>query len=174
MTFPFLYISPISQRIRFPLNWLSLLDNAILDVRTQSEWDAGHIVNATLALNLANFGSENHEGAVPSDLSGCEYCTIVIYCRTGRRAGDAIQVLMDNGFEGKLYNGQGTSQWSSAGYELVTEDSVVPNCSTGAEQCILESESNDDPSSAKSSHKGILYILTVLGVLIINSGVVPA
>ena len=74
---------------------------------------------------------------------------------------------MDNGFKGKFYNGQGTSQWSAAGYELVTEDSVVPKCLTGEEQCILESESKDDPSSARSSHRGIGYNLAVLlGVLI--------
>lgn len=58
-----------------------LLDNLILDVRTQDEWDFGHIENATLALNLGSFGNEGHVGASPSDFSGCKSCTIVIYCR---------------------------------------------------------------------------------------------
>jgi rhodanese-related sulfurtransferase len=48
------------------------LFSVIVDVRTQSEWNAGHIENATLVENLASTGS-------PELLLGCENCNIVVY-----------------------------------------------------------------------------------------------
>ena len=42
----------------------------------------------------------------------------------------ALDNLIAAGFNGTLYNGKGTSQWTSAGYPLVTTDSVVPPCTT--------------------------------------------
>jgi hypothetical protein len=51
----------------------------------------------------------------------------------------AIQVLLENGFVGRIYNGQGVSQWLTAGYDLVnvstsvefpclTDDEVAKEC----------------------------------------------
>ncbi|CAJ1961509.1 unnamed protein product [Cylindrotheca closterium] len=102
--------------------------DAIIDVRSQSEWDAGHIEGATLALNLAAYPSDEVETASPTDFAGCETCTIVIYCRSGARASVALQNMMAAGFNGTLYNGQGTNQWEDAGYSLINGDSVVPPC----------------------------------------------
>jgi len=104
--------------------------DVILDVRGEDEWDIGHIEGATLALNLASFPSTTIETASPSDFAGCESCTIVVYCRSGARATVALQNLIAAGFNGTLYNGQGTSQWENAGYTLVNDDSVVPLCSS--------------------------------------------
>jgi hypothetical protein len=47
------------------------LFSVIVDVRTQSEWNAGHIENATLVENLASTGS-------PELLLGCQKCTLVV------------------------------------------------------------------------------------------------
>lgn len=41
----------------------------------------GHIEGATFAENLSTFGTIAHEGAAPADFSGCEFCTIAVYCR---------------------------------------------------------------------------------------------
>mmetsp|Transcript_40314 Transcript_40314/g.97359 ORF Transcript_40314/g.97359 Transcript_40314/m.97359 type:complete len:652 (+) Transcript_40314:201-2156(+) len=110
--------------------------DVILDVRSETEWNAGHIEGATLAESLAAYGNMGHTGATPSDLAGCEFCNIAVYCRSGARARSAIQVLLNNGFQGEIYNGQGTSQWTNAGYPLVTGDSVVPPCTTsGQDSC---------------------------------------
>ena len=68
----------------------------------------------------------------------CSHNTVVSPFKkgTGSRATSAIQVLLNSGFQGKLYNGQGTSQWTNAGYPLVTGDSVVPPCTTsGQDSC---------------------------------------
>eukprot|EP00980_Cylindrotheca_fusiformis_P024129 scaffold11561_cov151-Cylindrotheca_fusiformis.AAC.2 len=55
--------------------------DVILDVRTQNEWDTlGHIEGATFAENLGSFGSSS-SGASPADFDGCEFCSIVVYCR---------------------------------------------------------------------------------------------
>lgn len=41
---------------------------------------------------------------------------IIIYCRTGRRTGLAAQLLIDNGFQGKLYNMKdGITEWKAEG-----------------------------------------------------------
>lgn len=37
--------------------------------------------------------------------------------------------MLANGFNGTVFNGRGTSQWVSAGYDLVNDDSVDAKCS---------------------------------------------
>lgn len=119
--------------------------NVIVDVRRRGdEWELGHIPEATLVENLALFspGSTTNRGT-PSDLAGCEFCDIIVYCRSGARAGQAISILQENGFEGRLYNGLGVSQWTGDpyNYELVNTVSVVPPCTfnqTVSDQCYNE------------------------------------
>ena len=41
---------------------------------------------------------------------------IIIYCRTGRRTGIAAQILIDNGFQGTIYNMvDGITEWKAIG-----------------------------------------------------------
>ena len=50
------------------------LCDVLVDVRSTSEWEAGHIEGATLVENLASFGSgSSAESGSPADLAGCEY-----------------------------------------------------------------------------------------------------
>lgn len=191
------YIKPLSRNNKNANLRSPVTDSAIVDVRTQSEWDSGHIEGATLVENLATFGSSSHQGGSPLDLAGCESCSIVVYCRkkkkkscvlmykerialihlslsfclcfsvfvcprffciaqkllkgSGARASDAIQVLIANGFTGKLFNGQGTSQWTGAGYDLVQSPSVVPPCTDSSGNCYMPSEvPSEMPSEAPS------------------------
>jgi len=119
--------------------------NAVIDVRSSPEWEEGHIENATFVENLASFGTGMDEVSAPSDLAGCENCSIVAYCGSGARAQIALENLLDAGFQGRLYNGQGVSQWTAAGLPLVTDvDSVTPPCTvnaTASEQCQCRLES---------------------------------
>jgi rhodanese-related sulfurtransferase len=104
--------------------------NVVVDARTQEEWDAGHILGATLVISLDSDITQAQE------LKGCEYCEIIVYCRTGNRASKAIKKLKAAGFKGTLYNGQGVSQWQEAGYGLVTNvPSVVAPCITDDDVC---------------------------------------
>lgn len=83
----------------------NLLD-VIVDVRTRGEWEQGRIPGATFLERLNRF-NQSDQVATPSDLAGCEFCDIGVYCQSGNRAGTAIQILMANGFKGHLYNGLG-------------------------------------------------------------------
>ncbi|GAX14731.1 hypothetical protein FisN_11Hh274 [Fistulifera solaris] len=130
----------------------------IVDVRSQAEFDAGHIEGATLLENLFYFGMGSLESASPADLEGCELCHIAVYDRSGGRTINAIEILEEAGFM-NLYNGQGTSQWTSAGYSLVTDVSVVPPCTTdpaAQEQCSALEEAPttsptvNDPTAIRS------------------------
>ena len=66
-------------------------DAIILDVRTQEEFDHGHIRDAVL-LPLDEL--REHVG----DVIPGKYQTILVYCRTGRRSSEASHILIDMGF----------------------------------------------------------------------------
>ena len=118
--------------------------DVIVDVRTQSEYTTGHINGSTLVESLASFNTTD-QISTPQALHGCEYCDIVVYCRSGSRAATAIQHLIDAGYQGQLYNGLGVSQWTEAGYPLRIDDvSIVPTCTTNttvSEQCEINHRS---------------------------------
>lgn len=113
--------------------------DVIVDVRRrEDEFNLGHVPGATLVESLASFVAGSTSTGRPSDLAGCEYCDIIVYCRSGARASVAIGILRENGFKGRLWNGQGTMQWENAGYDLVTTDSFTPPCTvnqTASEEC---------------------------------------
>jgi rhodanese-related sulfurtransferase len=102
----------------------------ILDVRTQSEYDAGHIQNATL-IPISELGGRLGELDKNKE--------ILVYCASGDRSATASQTLVDNGFS-KVYNMLGgITAWKNAGYwiEIVhngdliidgTQTFVIENC----------------------------------------------
>jgi phage shock protein E len=85
----------------------------IIDVRTQQEFDAGHVANAIL---------------IPYDqmeqrwqeLERYRNQPVVLYCRSGRRSGIALEVLKARGFT-QLENGGGLNDMTARGYQ-VTQD----------------------------------------------------
>tara|TARA_B100000768_G_scaffold123529_1_gene114315 strand:+ start:356 stop:673 length:318 start_codon:yes stop_codon:yes gene_type:complete len=69
---------------------LSASDVLVIDVRTQGEWDSGHLENAQHIewqniLKLAETTSKDQE--------------IYLYCRSGNRSGKATKMLKENGFK---------------------------------------------------------------------------
>lgn len=81
----------------------------LLDVRTQEEYDEGHISGSTL-IPVEVIGSRLDE--LPEDMK------ILVYCRSGIRSAQASQVLVDNGFE-QVYNMKGgINEWMNSGYEV--------------------------------------------------------
>ena len=88
-------------------------DLLILDVRTQGEYDAEHICNATL-IPLDELQSRLNE------LYPYNNTEIIVYCQSGFRSANASQILDINGFM-KVYNIEGgISAWKSAGYDVCT------------------------------------------------------
>lgn len=81
----------------------------ILDVRTQEEYDAGHIKGSTLIpLQVL----DKRLGEIPKDRK------ILVYCRTGHRSTQASEILVNNGFA-QVYNMKGgIVEWINAGYEV--------------------------------------------------------
>lgn len=85
----------------------------IVDVRTQQEYDAGHIKGALL---------------IPYDqmeqrwqeLQQYQNQPVLLYCRSGRRSGLALEVLKGKGFT-QLENGGGMDAMAAKGYQVVKE-----------------------------------------------------
>ena len=85
------------------------VDHLLLDVRTRSEFDSGHIEGA-VNIPLQELASRSNE--LPQDQP------IVIYCRSGNRSAQAARLLDGQEFSG-LYDMGGTIHWTAAGYPLV-------------------------------------------------------
>ncbi len=82
----------------------------ILDVRSDEEWEGGHIEGAR----------HIYVGHVKDNLDIIpKHCHVVVYCGSGRRSNIAASVLKMNGYN-KIFNVLGSmSAWKSAGYEVV-------------------------------------------------------
>jgi phage shock protein E len=81
--------------------------SAVIDVRTLEEWNMGHLDNAIFAsVEAPNFRDEIQK----LDKSASYY----IYCRTGNRAGQAIEIMKTLGFTGTLTNGGSLESASQA------------------------------------------------------------
>jgi len=64
---------------------------------------------------------------------------------SGGRAAAALEILIDAGFTGTLYNGQGVSQWQAAGNSLVNTDSVVPPCTKSDIGTCVSAATTEEP-----------------------------
>ncbi|MDF2906392.1 MAG: Phage shock protein precursor [Herbinix sp.] len=81
----------------------------ILDVRTQEEYDEGHISGAIL---IPNDEIELKAEEILTDKNA----TILVYCRSGRRSALASQTLSELGYL-SIYDFGGILDWP---YEIVT------------------------------------------------------
>lgn len=75
----------------------------VVDVRTQEEYDEGHIPEAVCIPN------ETIEKEPPEELGDYEQI-LFIYCRTGRRSREAAQKLADMGYA-QVYEMGGINTW---------------------------------------------------------------
>lgn len=71
---------------------------AVIDVRTVEEWNSGHLDGAVL-IGIADADFRDQLSTL--DMGEDYY----IYCRSGNRAGQAIDIMRDMGFTGELVNG---------------------------------------------------------------------
>lgn len=90
----------------------------VLDVRTQEEYNSGHISNALL-IPVSELESRLHELS-PSD-------HILVYCRSGHRSEEAAHILVASDFI-HVYNLEGgILQWQAQGFP-VTRETKCPTC----------------------------------------------
>jgi rhodanese-related sulfurtransferase len=71
---------------------------SVIDVRTVEEWNSGHLEGAVL-IEIADADFRQELSAL--DPAADYY----IYCRSGNRAGQAINIMKEMGFTGELVNG---------------------------------------------------------------------
>ncbi len=85
----------------------------ILDVRTPSEFAAGHLANAlNIDVEASDFGSKI------SSLDKAK--TYAIYCRSGNRSAVALKSMKSAGFTDVHHLVGGIGAWQRAGYKIVT------------------------------------------------------
>ena len=88
---------------------------AVIDVRTVEEWNSGHLEGAVL-MGIAD--ADFQQQLATLDPSADYY----IYCRSGNRAGQAIQIMEQMGFTGTLVNGGAVANASNQlGLAIVTD-----------------------------------------------------
>ena len=90
-------------------------DLLLIDVRTDKEWDAGHIEGACL-LDFLEDDFKLRAEALPKDRP------IALYCAAGGRSEDAMKLLAKAGFR-ELYNlRNGFYGWEDAGNAVSNAD----------------------------------------------------
>ena len=85
----------------------------VLDVRSKSEYDQGHIEGA---LNISHSDIEDNL----AKLTAYKDKTVVVYCRSGRRAGVAEEILAKNGFTNLRHLSGDMNGWKEAKLPTVT------------------------------------------------------
>lgn len=83
----------------------------ILDVRTVSEYDSGHLEGAI------NIPVEALSGRL-SELNKND--ELLVYCRTGNRSTTAVGILRENGYDRIYHMDKGIVAWNSAGFPTVS------------------------------------------------------
>ena len=84
-------------------------DVVILDVREQSEYDAGHIPGVTL-IPLNDVPNRLNE--IPKDKP------VIVTCRSGNRSGQATDFLRQQGYTNVHNMTGGINAWQQAGYAV--------------------------------------------------------
>jgi len=85
-------------------------DMAILDVRTPSEFDDGHIEGA-INIPVDDLTRRLDELSKDDEL--------LVYCRTGNRSARAVGILNDGGFTKIFHMDEGITGWMDAGYPVI-------------------------------------------------------
>lgn len=87
-------------------------DMQLLDVRTQDEFDEGHIAGSI----LVDVGDADFVDKAAAVLD--KQRPVAVYCRSGRRSARAARLLTDQGFMVTNLNG-GVLAWEDAGKALI-------------------------------------------------------
>ncbi len=92
----------------------AMLENGgviLVDVRTKSEYEQGHIKDAILLPN------ETIESQAPSVLTDLK-AVIIVYCRSGNRSATAAKKLVKLGYE-NVYDMGGIQAWQASEYDIM-------------------------------------------------------
>lgn len=84
----------------------------VIDVRTQDEYNRGHLLIADYNSDLLNGDFEAGLDSLPKNE------TYYLYCRTGNRSGQAAEMMKKRGFN-RVYNVGGFQDLVNSGFESV-------------------------------------------------------
>lgn len=115
--FPYLLISQ-ELKPKELKKWLRLREKGekhfvLIDVRTPPEHEAGFIPGTDTLIPLQVIMEKFSKLKIDPEKD-----TLVLYCRTGHRAGIAQKIFKKKGFK-NVFNGLGIFQWKEAGFKLV-------------------------------------------------------
>ncbi len=85
-------------------------EHVLVDVREVNEVNSSGVIPGAINIPLSQFASRVNE--LPADT------TVVVYCNSGNRSRQAVNILNQNGYEQLLDLG-GVQQWRRAGKQLV-------------------------------------------------------
>lgn len=133
----------------------------ILDVRTQEEFDEGHIVGARLI-------PYDEIEARQEELTQNKGQQILVYCRTGRRSAIAVVSLESLGYTA-LYNmDNGFNAWVEAGYPFIV---TSEEASTGTSEVASQTSSNDNtPEEGSNDIVPLIGLALVLLLGVVGGG----
>jgi rhodanese-related sulfurtransferase len=84
----------------------------VLDVRTAAEFAEGHLENA---INIDVEGGQFDAGIAQLDKTK----TYAVYCRSGRRSGNAVEKMSSAGFTSLFNLNAGIIDWQNQGFPVV-------------------------------------------------------
>ena len=116
------YVGPGAVKAVGPMQALQLInheDALVLDVRTDKEFNEGHIINS-MHVPLGVLSNSLNQ------LAPYKASTIVVVCRSGARSGQAVSQLRKAGFENVYNLAGGVMAWQSANMPLTTEKGKPP------------------------------------------------
>jgi rhodanese-related sulfurtransferase len=123
----------------------------ILDVRTQEEFNDGHIEGAYL---IPHTEIQSRVAELPINTSD----PILVYCRSGGRSAEASQTLIDLGFQNIFNMDGGILDWENAGYDVVVDETTTE--STPEESTPLVTTTNTNLTNG--FELSLLFIFLVL------------
>lgn len=107
------YLSPTEINFISDSDFIELQysDYTLIDVRTQDEFDLGHI-DSSINLDFYSDSFQNDILSLPKNE------TIVLYCRTNNRSSKTAAILKENGFKEISVLEGGITDWVKNGNEI--------------------------------------------------------
>lgn len=87
-------------------------DILLIDIRTVSEYESGHLVESV------NY--DFYDGTFEKELKKLDQDEpVMLYCRSGGRSANAVEIMKEEGFQVVMELKGGISAWSKKGLEVI-------------------------------------------------------
>ena len=107
--------TPVEINAEESFHFIQEKDPVVIDVRTPAEYAAGRLEKA--ASNMDYYAPDFKEKLAKLDKKG----KYLIYCRTGKRSGLALEIMKGLGFTDIHHIAGGIVAWQQAGYPVIKE-----------------------------------------------------